>query len=105
MAHPDASATTVTRNASQQQIRLIVDTNVGGAIFTMRGGANLTTELLCHQLHAVADAQDRQTTRPEGWVWLRSVNVVDGAWAAAQDDAGRVARKDLTQRRVKGNQL
>ena len=105
MAHPDAGAPAVTRNASQQQVRLITNANVGGTVFAMRGGAHLAAELLCHELYAVADAQDRQTARPETGVWLRSVNVVDGAWTAAQDDAGWVARKNLVQWGVKGDQL
>ena len=34
VAHPDTSASVLGRNASQQQIRLVADANVGGAVLT-----------------------------------------------------------------------
>src|ERR1043166_2973054 len=50
-----------------------------------------------HQLHAVADSQDRHAEFPDAGVALRRVFAVDARRAPAQDDAGRL---DLRGRRV-----
>ena len=103
VAHPDAltpSAACATEPVKEWTLRG-TNADVGGTILTPIRRANAPTKLLRHQLHAVADAKNRNAGAPEGGVWLWPRVVIDGEGAAAQDDAGRLARQDLTHRKVK----
>ena len=54
------------------------------------------------ELEAVADAEDGEAGGEDGGVGLRGVGVVDAGGAAGEDDAARVQREDLGERRGAG---
>src|SRR5207237_968974 len=62
-------------------------------------------ELLCHQLHPVADAEHGYPKVVERRIRLRRAGVVDARRAAAEDDAGRAPGGYLSRWRVVRQQL
>ena len=58
---------------------------VAGPYSRFVGRDDLAAELVRHQLHAVADAEDRQPARPQRRVGARRAVVVDRRRAARQD--------------------
>ena len=96
VAHPDTFCTSCAES-SKERARRRADGDVGGTIFTSIRRPHAPTELLCHQLHAVADTEDRDPRAPEPRVWLWARVVIDRIRTAAQDDAGRFPRQNLRQ--------
>ena len=99
VAHPDTFRTSCAES-SEERARRRADGDVGGTVLTSIRRPHAPTELLRHQLHAVADAEDWNPRTPEPRIWLWARVVIDRIRTAAQDDAGRLPRQDLRQRSV-----
>ena len=78
------------------------------AVFARRAllrGADAPTELMRHELTAVADAEDRYAQREQRRVDLRRAGGVNAVRPAGKDDAGRPERADRVERHGIGMQL
>src|SRR5579862_783353 len=65
---------------------------MGVAILALVGGADLSAQLVHHELEAIADAEHGQTHVQYAFVGRGSVGIVDRRWSARQHDArGRIA--------------
>ena len=101
VAHPDRL---LALDAGEQAV-LGGHAHVGGAVLAVVERDDVATELVGHQLRAVADAQDRDPPAPDRRVGPRRVRVVDRVRAAGQDDRARAAPFELLVRRVEREQL
>ena len=99
VAHPHTFCTTDAESSKERACRR-ADGDVGRTVLTSIGRPHTTTELLRHQLHAVADTEDRDPRAPEPCVWLWARVVIDRIRTAAQDDPGWLPRHDLRERSV-----
>ncbi len=66
----------------------------------MRKRLELAAQIARHQLKAVADAENRQTARPNLLVDAEGVGAKRALRAAGQNDRSRVAALDLFPRRI-----
>ena len=64
--------------------------HLGVAIFPLGAGLDHASKLLGDEVQAVADAQHRWADRKHALVRRRSIRIVDGKRAPAQDDAHRM---------------
>ena len=101
VAHPDGL---LALDAGEQRV-VRGDADVGRAVLAMVERDDVATELVGHQLGAVADAEDRDAARPDGRIRARGARVVDRVGAARQDDRARAATLELLVRRVVREQL
>src|SRR5207247_2359366 len=74
-------------------------------VLALVGGRDLAAELVGEQLHAVADAKDRQFLLEYPGRNHRCLDVVDARGSAGQDDAARPQLRDLVPWRVVRHQL
>ena len=81
------------------------DADVGRAVLAVVERDDVATELVGHQLGAVADAEDGDATGPDGRVGPGSARVVDRVRAAGQDDRPGAAPLQLGIRRVVRQEL
>ena len=81
------------------------DADAGRAVLAVVERDDVATELVGHQLGAVADAEDRDPARPDRRVRPRGARVVDRVRAARQDDRPGAAPLELGVRRVVRQQL
>ena len=78
---------------------------LAGSVLAVVERDDVATELVGHQLCAVADAEDGDATGPDRRVGPRSARVVDRVRAAGQDDRPGAAPFQLGIRRVVRQQL
>ena len=76
----------------------------GVTVFAVGRRGDFAAELVGEELHAVADAQDREAGLEDVGGRLRGAFVVDGCGAAGEDEAARVQALDLLTRSVVGDQ-
>ncbi len=81
------------------------DADVGRAVLAVVERDDVATELVGHQLGAVADAEDGDPPGPDRRVGPRGARVVDRVRAARQDDRPGAAPLELGVRRVVRQQL
>src|SRR5438132_3851345 len=74
-------------------------------VLPVRRRRDLTAELVGEELHAVADAEHGEAGLEDVSGGLRSAFVVDGGWAAGEDEAARVEPLDLLPGSVVGDEL
>ena len=96
MAHPHRDGG---RNAVEQRIAGH-DFDGHLAVFAFRSGNDLSAELVGHQLHAVADAQNRQAHGENGGIDGRRAIFEHAVRAAGEDDSGRRILLQFLRRRV-----
>lgn len=82
-----------------------VEIHRDAAIFALGGALDGAAEGVGRQLHAVADAQNRDALLVDGRVDMRRIRVEHGSGAAGEDDAHRLLFKDFGKRRQVGNNL
>ena len=87
----------------QRAAHVEIDRNA--AIFALGGALDGAAEGVGRQLHAVADAQNRDALLVDGRVDMRRIRVEHGSGAAGEDDAHRLLFKDFGKRRQVGNNL
>src|SRR5437870_11650071 len=84
---------------------VIRPTDDGVAVFAVGGRGDLAAELVSEELHAIADAEDREAGLEDVRGGLRGACVVHGCGAAGEDEAARVEALDLLPGSVVGDQL
>ena len=82
-----------------------VEIHRDAAVFALGGALDGAAEGVGRQLHAVADAQNRDALLVDGRVDMRRIRVEHGSGAAGEDDAHRLLFKDFGKRRQVGNNL
>ena len=82
MAHPHRRALVDVR----EQVGGVVDKEGRLAVLSAARGHHRATQLLNHQLHAVADTQHRNTQIPNPGIALRGVVGVHRAGTTTEDD-------------------
>ena len=85
VAHPDDKL--VRKTLEELVARL--DRHLGLAVFALLARLDLAAKLLAHQLHAVADAKDRDAKFEDAAVDSRSPFLKDAVGPAGEDDALR----------------
>src|SRR5256885_11737188 len=101
MAHPDGQLAV---QPSEEHVR-VAYRQQRGAVFPRAAGVDLAAEMMGDELHAVADAEDRNARPKRLRVDLRRAGVVYARRAAAQDQAGRVSPLELGPGRGAGHEL
>jgi len=101
MAHPDRQ---VAVQATEDAARLL-DGQQCGPILAGMSGVDLASQVVGDQLHAVADAEHRDTGAERLRVELRRVRVVDAGGPAAEDQARGLAPLQLLPGRRAWNEL
>ena len=92
-------------NAAEQPV-LGGDRDGCRPVLALLGRNHVATQVVRHQLDAVADAQHRDVGGgPDRWVRVRRAVLVDAHRAAGQDDGARLAGEDLLPRRIERDQL
>ncbi len=76
--------------------------DLGVAVLAGGCGDDAATEVMGHELQAVADAEQRNAGLEDGWVGLGGGAVIDRAWAAGEDDALGLEGEDVAERRGAG---
>ncbi len=71
------------------------------AELALRGGRDRAAELVCHQLHAVADTQHRPAQIEQPWVALRRTGVGHAFRSARKNDPNRLSCANLVGRGVR----
>ena len=102
VAHPDRL---LALDPGEQRLVRGGDADVGGSVLAVVERDDVATELVGHQLGAVADAEDGDAAGPDRRVGPGSARVVDRVRAAGQDDRPGAAPFQLGVRRVVGQQL
>ncbi len=101
MARPD---TQLLRHRGEQR-RVRRDADVGQAELAMRRRRHFPAERRRHQLHPVADPEDRDPCREHRRLTLRGTFLGDALRTSREDDPGRRAPGDLSRRRVERENL
>jgi hypothetical protein len=101
VAHPDRL---LSLDPGEQAIRL-GDRHRRRAVLALRRGHDLAAELVGHELEAIADAEDRDPSRPERGIGTRRIRVVHGRRAARQDHRRHTAPFELGHGRVVRQEL
>ena len=101
VAHPDRLLAV---EAGEQRV-VGGDADVGRTVLAVVERDDVATELVGHQLGAVADAEDRDLAGPDGRIGARGALVVDRVRAAGQDDRAGPAPLELGVRRVVREEL
>lgn len=83
----------------------ILDVEFAASVFASAAVFYLPTELMGHELHAVADAKDGDTEVKDRRIGLGSAFGVDAGRATAEDDATRVEFGDFVGGEVVANDL
>jgi hypothetical protein len=96
---------TSSRFKSAEQIGIVAHVELRLAILAARTGAHDAAELARHQLHPVADAEDRQTAVVHGGVHRRRIGFIAGGGTSGEDDTEWFALQYLLQRSVIGHDL
>src|SRR5262245_53336778 len=60
----------------------------------MLARVDTTAQVACHELHAVADAQNRDALREHGCRKLGRARLVHARWSAGEDDPLRIERRE-----------
>ena len=76
----------------------MIDLNFRGAVLPMFRFFDFAAKMLRHELHAVADAQDRHAQMQHAVVSGWCVGVVDGTGATGEYDAGGRVALDFVER-------
>src|SRR4029078_1472033 len=82
VAQPDRLVTVETLEQAVARVQL----DARRPVFAVSRGEDVATELMCHELCAVADAQDGDPAGPDRWIGFRSALVIHRRRAARQDD-------------------
>ncbi len=88
--HPDSGA--LISSDSFKQITCIVDYKVGSAILPMRRFCDFSSGEMRHQLHPVANAEDRNVLVEQFFRDYRRFLLIDTRRPSGQDDALRPIR-------------
>jgi hypothetical protein len=67
------------------------------AVLALGSGTHFAAKLVRDEVQTVANAEHGQPQRKNAIVGGRSVMIVDGRWASAQNDAGRAVALNLIQ--------
>ncbi len=98
VAHPDGERT----GKSVEEEGLVDDIDLGVAVLAGGRGFDLAAEVVHDELQPVADAEDGDAEREHGGIGGGSIGVIDRARAAGEDDAQRIERAELIERRGAG---
>src|SRR4030066_1517161 len=98
MPHPDLGLL----GYALKKIGVIIYYQIGLAELSLCGPGHLAAEIMSHQLHAVADAQDRDTELKNLHVRNRSTFLIDTGRSSRQYNTLRVEISYLLQGRIKG---
>src|SRR5919112_331036 len=79
----------------REEEAMLLYAEVGAAVFPYLNGPDLSAQVQRHQLHPVADTQDRHAKLKDSLVHPRRPLAVDAARSYGEDDALRFARRDL----------
>ena len=83
----------------------ILDVEFAASVFASGAMFYLSTEVMRHELHAVADAKDGDTEVKDRRIGLGRAFGVDAGRATAEDDAARVEFGDFVGGEVVANDL
>src|SRR5215210_8118003 len=92
------------RRAREEEAMLLY-AEVRAAILPYLDGPDLSAQVQRHQLHPVADTQDRHAKLKDPLVHPRRPLTVDAARSSGKDNALRFARRDLLDGRIIGEHL
>src|SRR5687767_4186326 len=76
-----------------------------GTVFTTVGKLHFAAELMRHQLHAVADPQNRKTEVKNRPIGMRGVARINAGRPSAENDSLRPARSDFVGRNIESDNL
>ena len=76
------------------------DLELTATVFTLGGMFDFPAEVMGHELHAVADAENRNAQIENLRVWLRRALRINTGWAAAQDQPLRREGTQFRGRRI-----
>jgi hypothetical protein len=96
VAHPDRL---LAIDAGEERI-VGGDADVRRPVLALRERDDVATELVGHELGAVADAEDRDPAGPDGRVRMRRTLVVDRVRTAREDDRPGPTPFELLERGV-----
>lgn len=91
-------------NASEERTAFR-DLKLAAAVFALRGVFDLAAELMRHELHTVANAEDWQPEIEDRWIGMRRLFSINAGGAAAEDQALRMHRRDFFRGRIEGDDL
>src|SRR5215207_6965893 len=92
------------RRACEEEAMLLY-AEVRAAVLPYLDSPDLSAQVQRHQLHPVADTQDRHAKLKDPLVHPRRPLTVDAARSSREDDALRFARRDLLDGRIVGDHL
>ncbi len=104
VAHPDRTFPLNKKTAPKGPWFVLAD-QVGMAVFTFAGRYNLSPEVTGQELHAIADAEDRNAQFEEGFLYCWRAVIINGFGAARENYALRVIFPDGFNIHVKGMQF
>src|ERR1035437_2503005 len=79
----------------------MIDLDFGVTVLAMIGFLHAAAEMLGHELHAVANAQDGKTQIPDSGIRTRRVRGVNARRSPGKDQSGSVLALNLFERRAK----
>ena len=101
VAHPDL----LDRLHSVKQGRIRGDVDFRGTELTFVARLDLASELVGHQLHPVADAQNRNAEPPDAGIAMRRFPCVHAGGPATENDSLGLEFRQLLRRRVEPQNL
>ncbi len=102
VAHPDRLAR---REAGEEKAGRLLNIDLGAPVLAAVRAAHLAAQDVRHELHAVADAEDRDAEVEELRRRRRRPRREDALRPAGEDDADRREAADLRERQVEGVDL
>ena len=97
MAHP---AGALLFHALQKTLIILNHGDNSTSVFPLQTAFNLSTQQVCHQLHAIADAQYRHAGIKDGRINGRRICVQYACRSSRQDDTQRLFFHDILNRRI-----
>src|SRR5210317_1317358 len=104
VAHPDR-AVTIDKKAVKKRAGRIFRQKVGMTILALACRHDPATEMVTHQLHAIADTQHGDPHFEEFFLYRRCAPVINGLRPPGKDDPRGIECLDLSQAHIKRMQL
>ena len=90
---------------AEEWARPLLHREQAAAVLAPGAVLDFAAEMVAHELHAVADAEDRQAEIEEGGIRLWRVLSINAGGAAAEDDAPRLEGGDFFGRQIAAHDL
>ena len=101
MAHPDIE----TGRQTREKRGVAGKVQLGGSVFPPAGWFDRAAKIAGDQLHAIADAEHRQSRFPDPVRQLRSAFFVDAGWSARENQPFWLKRLYAVPRDIEGHKL